>query len=290
MAFLIQHLTNLAVGGFNSSTGSVDYVTTTAQSVANLCADTTLLGSFIENQDLPRFRAYTKDDTLSHNAITYTMLDDGIPVLYYGYEQGFSGDSDPANREAMWTSNYNTSTAQYGWVKALNAFRKSMIYANGTYQPTPMLSLTNNAPTNVVSFQKGDSIVVTSNYGSNSGNKMVTVNTPWANERIIELWGNTSSTVPSSGQMSLTINNGAPLVFYKQSLASCVSASTKEACMTAATNATRASTQTTGNATSTNATASTGASGSASATARSDATTKTVAGSCLALLLLASIL
>lgn len=226
------------VGGFNSSTSSVAYVSSTAESVAKLCTDPTLLGSFIENQDLPRFKAYSTDDTLSHNAISYTMLADGIPVIYYGYEQGFSGYNDPTNREAMWLSGYSTNTTQYGWVKTLNHFRKSLIYSNGTYQPVQMTTLVNNAPTNVVSFLKGDSIVVTNNYGSKGGSKSVTVNTPWGGQSVYELWTNSTSTIPSDGTMKLTISNGSPMVFYPASLANCVAASSRDACLTSSTNKT----------------------------------------------------
>jgi glycosidase len=38
-----------------------------------------------------------KQLTLSSNAMTFTFLSDGIPIVYYGQEQYFSGSSDPVS-------------------------------------------------------------------------------------------------------------------------------------------------------------------------------------------------
>lgn len=32
--------------------------------------------------------------------MTWPFIYDGIPIMYYGQEQGFSGGGDPNNREA----------------------------------------------------------------------------------------------------------------------------------------------------------------------------------------------
>ena len=44
------------------------------------CLDTTLLGSFMENHDNPRFPSLTSDLSLAKNAIAFTILQDGIPI------------------------------------------------------------------------------------------------------------------------------------------------------------------------------------------------------------------
>lgn len=219
------------VGGFNATTESLAYVMAAQQNVGRLCSDSTLLGSFIENQDLPRFKAYTTDDTLSHNAITYVFLDDGIPVLYYGYEQGFSGANDPANREPMWSSKYSTTTTQYGWVKKLNAFRHAMILNDAMYQPTQMTELVNNAPTRVVSFAKGNTIVVTSNYGSGSGSTGIVVTTSLTSgTQMLEMYTNSTVSVGSNGALNLMIKDGAPMVLYPAVLAGCVAVPSNRTC------------------------------------------------------------
>lgn len=53
--------------------------------------------------------------------IVYVKL--GIPVIYYGSEQGFSGGADPANREDLWHTRYATSTPLYQLIKLLINFR-----------------------------------------------------------------------------------------------------------------------------------------------------------------------
>ncbi|NOZ87995.1 MAG: alpha-amylase [Deltaproteobacteria bacterium] len=65
--------------------------------------------NFISNHDVGRLLFFmpgtwsetTKRKTL-HLALAYMMTEDGIPCLYYGVEQEFSGGNDPANRETMW--------------------------------------------------------------------------------------------------------------------------------------------------------------------------------------------
>lgn len=53
-------------------------------------------------------------------------MTDGIPVVYYGLEQAFTGGSDPANREALWPSKYTNTTA-VEMITKLNKLRNWMI-------------------------------------------------------------------------------------------------------------------------------------------------------------------
>ena len=51
--------------------------------------------------------------------MVFNWMSDGIPIMYYGQEQGFSGNADPYNREPLWTSKYENSTT-YQFVTKLN--------------------------------------------------------------------------------------------------------------------------------------------------------------------------
>jgi len=42
--------------------------------------------------------------------------------VYYGTEQGYKGDGDPRNREALWP-NYNTNSDLYQLIGTLSKFR-----------------------------------------------------------------------------------------------------------------------------------------------------------------------
>jgi alpha-amylase len=48
--------------------------------------------------------------SLIKNAIGFTLLADGTPIIYQGQEQQFSGADVPRNREALWLSGYNTGS------------------------------------------------------------------------------------------------------------------------------------------------------------------------------------
>lgn len=60
------------------------------------------------------------------NIVAFTILADGIPIIYEGQEQHYSavgGSGAPYNREAMWLSNYDTEATLYRFIKTLNAIR-----------------------------------------------------------------------------------------------------------------------------------------------------------------------
>jgi alpha-amylase len=57
--------------------------------------DTHVLGTFIENHDLPRFANTTVDPQLQMTALAFQFVTDGIPIVYYGQEQQFHGIADP---------------------------------------------------------------------------------------------------------------------------------------------------------------------------------------------------
>ena len=83
-----------------------------------------LLVNFIDNHDVGRFRYLLDDPRAHHNALFYLLTQDGIPCIYYGTEQGFSGGNDPANREDLWPSGYDTTGGTFRTIATLNALRK----------------------------------------------------------------------------------------------------------------------------------------------------------------------
>ncbi|CAE6448801.1 unnamed protein product [Rhizoctonia solani] len=88
--------------------------------------DTGLLGNFLENQDVPRWSGQYQDPQSLYNALVFSFMYDGIPVIYYGQEQYFKGKDDPANREPLWPSKYleNNGTRL---VACLNQFRNFLV-------------------------------------------------------------------------------------------------------------------------------------------------------------------
>ncbi|GFP60284.1 acid alpha-amylase [Trichoderma asperellum] len=118
---------------FQSTSGSISNLAAGINTMKSECSDTTLLGSFMENHDNPRFPSYTSDISLAKNAIAFTMLADGIPIIYEGQEQHLNGGGVPDNREAVWLSGYNTSATLYSQIKSLNQIRSEAIKQSSAY-------------------------------------------------------------------------------------------------------------------------------------------------------------
>ncbi len=84
-----------------------------------------LLVNFLDNHDVPRFLNSGKGVEALHNALLFLFTVQGIPCIYYGTEQQFSGGNDPANREDLWKSEFDTNNATFQWIKKISAIRKS---------------------------------------------------------------------------------------------------------------------------------------------------------------------
>ena len=68
------------------------------------------LVNFMDNHDVSRFLFNAKGNKEAlRNALTLLMTEEGIPCLYYGTEQEFSGGNDPANREVLWNTGFTRS-------------------------------------------------------------------------------------------------------------------------------------------------------------------------------------
>jgi glycosidase len=92
------------------------------------------LVTFISNQDVPRFQSYVPNKSdYSKIKLAYAFLFTcrGIPMVYYGDEQGFSGGKDPANREPMFDpytgepKHFNENHELYKWIQRLCRLRLS---------------------------------------------------------------------------------------------------------------------------------------------------------------------
>lgn len=90
--------------------------------------DAKLNGLFLDNHDVPRFlnqatgkpgENWDKWPQLKA-ALGFMFTSRGIPVLYQGTEQGFSGGHDPYNREDMI---FNTNSDLYNYIAKLNYVR-----------------------------------------------------------------------------------------------------------------------------------------------------------------------
>jgi len=118
-----------------------------------------LLVNFLDNHDVARFLYDKPSVPALHSALLFLLTEDGIPCIYYGTEQQFHGGNDPANREDLWSTNYNTSNETYQFIATVNSLRKryealrrgDMIYRAWTDEPTAEHP---EAPAGVVAFER----------------------------------------------------------------------------------------------------------------------------------------
>lgn len=204
---------------FQSSSGSISDLASGINTLKSVARNTSLYGSFLENHDQPRFASLTSDFALAKNAIAFTMLKDGIPVIYQGQEQHYAGGSVPADREAIWFSGYSTSATLYTWIAALNKIRSRAIAQDSSYlsyQAYPVYTDNNN-----IAMRKGRDgyqvIGVFTNKGS-SGSSSLTLTTSMtgftASQSVVDVMSCTTFTTDSSGSLGVTLSGGIPRVFY----------------------------------------------------------------------------
>lgn len=199
---------------FNATGGGVaNLVNLMAENQGN-CTDVSVFGNFVENHDLPRYAGITSDQHQRLNAIAFTFVMDGIPIVYYGQEQAFTGQADPYNREALWTSNYDTTNPYFTMISTLNQVRKNAIAQDSTFVTTNTTVIQQDIDYFVM--KKGDLLSCLFNdgvYGSNA-----TLDIPLAgyaaNVQVIEVLTQNVTTTNSLGGLSVKRNAGAPMIFY----------------------------------------------------------------------------
>ncbi|KAG0937241.1 hypothetical protein G6F57_007547 [Rhizopus arrhizus] len=164
-----------------------------------------VLVNFIDNHDQPRLLSKA-DQSLVKNALAYSFMVQGIPVLYYGTEQSFKGGNDPNNREVLWTTGYSTTSDMYKFVTTLVKARKG---SNST------VNMGIAQTDNVYVFQRGGSLVVVNNYGQGSTNTITVKAGSFSNgDTLTDVFSNKSVTVQNN-QITFQLQNGNPAIFQK---------------------------------------------------------------------------
>ena len=213
MPGLLNYAVYYPMNNFYQQKGSSQALVEMINTVSSNFPDPAALGTFLDNHDNPRWLNQKNDQTLLKNALAFVILSRGIPILYYGTEQGYAGGADPANREDLWRSNFNTNTDLYQSIAKLSVARKA---AGG---------LAGNDHTHLYVADSayawgragGNLIVLTTNAGSSS-NAQHCFNTQKANGRWTNVYGN-GATVSSdgNGQACVNVVNGEPVVLLTSS-------------------------------------------------------------------------
>lgn len=152
---------------------------------------------------------------LSKTVLAWTVLSDGVPMIYQGQEQGFSGNGVPANREAMWTSGFKTDSEQYVFIKLLNAIRHHIITLNRDYLTCQSHIIYSGR--GVIAYTKGHEgrqvVTVLSSGGTHTGDYNLRLATAFtAGTFVTDVVRCANYTVNGYGQLDLPMLGGLPHV------------------------------------------------------------------------------
>ena len=152
--------------------------------------------------------------------IAWTIMSDGVPMLYQGQEQGFSGNGTPTNREALWTSKYNTDGELYKFVKLMNRIRKQAIDTDPAFLGYKSWVIYSD-DSNVV-LRKGEEgnqiVTVLSNSGSEQGAYNLMLPTAFGSGQIVtDVVSCKNYTITGDGQLNVDMHQGLPHVFFPTS-------------------------------------------------------------------------
>lgn len=207
MPGLLNYALYYPMNNFFQQKGSSQALVDMHNTISSLFPDPAALGTFLDNHDNPRWLNAKNDITLFKNALTYVALSRGIPIIYYGTEQAYSGGSDPANREDLWRSNFNANSELYVLLSNLMGAKKAVGGLTGNDQVH--LYVASNAY--AFSRANGNLVVLTTNAGSGN-NQQHCFNAQKSNGAWKNALSGDSYTSDGSGNICVTISNGGPVV------------------------------------------------------------------------------
>jgi alpha-amylase len=204
------------VNAFEKPTSDMSDLARSIKDTSHACTDTSLLGSFSENHDNPRFPSKNDDMALARNVITFTMLTDGIPIIYQGQEQHYrsvGGEGSPYNREALWLSGYDRNHELYKLISLLNKVRKHAIHEDSMFLTTRAEVVHQSFQT--IAIDKGELLIVLSNGGSGSANYTRSVRSRFATGSLVtEVLTCETQVVKRNGSFDVTLEAGQPKIYY----------------------------------------------------------------------------
>ena len=209
----------MVIAAFSSNAGNITALYHGLTQVQASCKDVSLLGNFVENHDVVRFPNLATDSGLDQNAIAFVMLNDGIPIIYAGEEQYYSGGAPPADRETTWTSNYDTTNIYYGLIKKINLFRNCVMANDATYVTTKSVPF--YLDTQVLGVKKGSTpakqvVGVFNNRGTGAIAYTINMNnTGWtAGQQVYEIYTQQTVTVAVDNTLPVYMYGGQPRIYY----------------------------------------------------------------------------
>ncbi|KAJ5357180.1 CAZyme family GH13 [Penicillium brevicompactum] len=179
--------------------------------------DVNAMTIFSENHDQPRVAGQVKDISIAKNVLVFTMLFDGIPLIYQGQEQHLDGNGTPKQREAIWLTKYNTDAVLYKLTATLNKIRKHAYILSRDYLELPTHTIYQDS--SVLAFTKGvegrQVVMVLSSQPSTS--TYYTIRLPYsynAGVELLDVLNCKNYTVDNNGLLEVDMDKGEPRVFF----------------------------------------------------------------------------
>lgn len=172
--------------------------------------DLDALGVFVDNHDNARFlHNFSGKKAQLRNATVFSLTTRGIPFVYYGTEQYYSGGNDPANRESLW-QDMNTSSDLYQIIKKVNAQRKkSQIWSHEWVERYHQ--------SNFYSYSRGEFLVALTNSTEQQHFK-VTYHPFSEGEVVCNIFYPTSDCQTVKGGVDVYLNQGESKIYVPKSM------------------------------------------------------------------------
>ncbi|THC88087.1 hypothetical protein EYZ11_012469 [Aspergillus tanneri] len=200
--------------------GNTTMLANKVEEMKNSCHDVTSLVSFSENHDVERFASFNKDISLAKNVLTFTILFDGVPMIYQGQEQHLDGGHPPKDREALWLSGYDTNAVLYKLIAKVNGIRKHA-FKLGEYGDSQTYTIFRGG--SELAFRKGiegrQVIMLLSTQGTNSKPYHLTLPASYIPGTVaMDILNCVNYTVNEQGEMTIDMEKGEPRVFFPADL------------------------------------------------------------------------
>ncbi|KAJ5404568.1 hypothetical protein N7509_004439 [Penicillium cosmopolitanum] len=197
--------------------GNITRLATEVIEMKAICPDVTGLVSFSENHDVQRIASFNDDIALAKNILAFTILFDGIPMIYQGQEQHLKGAGTPLNRQALWLSEYDTDSVLYKLISKLNAIKSHAQRIDNNYIHTESRAVFEGG--SELAFVKGieglQVLMLLSSQGKSG--KPYDLSLPFsfnAGTQVTEVLNCKNYTVDNQGELKLDMDAGEPRVFY----------------------------------------------------------------------------
>lgn len=171
---------------------------------------------------MPRIAATNSDGSIAQNAAAFTILGDGIPIIFYGQEHNLNGGNDPYNRVAAWlpqNGELNANAPLVDYVTTLNKIRAWAIKKSRGYTTYGAKVL--NYSEDQISIRKDVLRTILTNAGMDQPVAEYTTQGSdfEAGATVVDMISCKTYRADKDGEVTATVGGGAVVVLLEQSLA-----------------------------------------------------------------------